>query len=757
MEKEYIFSGIVRSRSDDRALPDAYVLLKSPQGKIITYSHTDSLGEYKFKHKSLDKSFIVEISFVGFNSREIEVEFKHEKEISNLSIIYLDESIELKAAVVTHKQLIRATDEGYLYDVESDSLGGSTKILNLLSKLPFLDIGINNKIQYFGRSAGIVYLLNGKRSILFKSSDLILKMIAGKNIKSIELIPNPLPPFDRADAVVNIVTKGSLFDGVLFGASLLLNGANNLNITPKISIIGNNLKNSFVLDFEKSNSVPLFNTSIYTLRELLSQNGEIINNEGIESYSTMSHDLSGYSISASYSRVIKKENSFTIGFGASKFINSSSLTLENFFESNSLKDFTSITEKEAENHQYSLSLGYSKGSDRGKGFNINYSVGFSEGTDLFKREDLYSDYLDTTWTTSSKALFTNNIVSNFNLPLSATKNINVTAQYALTLINSRYEHKEELKSFSLKYLQNDLNIESGYSFRIKKKTFLIKGTLNYFNYFGGESFYNQSNSPLGYNNLNLIPSLTFSMIPGLGKTFKINYNRLSIKPSENQINPYVDESNPLYLRTGNPNLKPSVTNYLYFNFGYQKRRHTLSFIVKGGYSLKPIMQYNTVTDSGVHISTFENIGKRSEVSLRYYHRYLFSREFELTSTLEYSFRNQYVREWYQSHFIDYSLSGKYNINAFHKLSAQVGTRPGSQSTSPQSTRSYNYFTNTLTYFGSTKNARLNYMIILNNIGKLKKREESLVRYESTQVHTEYLTTGMNISIKISYMFGQVDY
>ncbi len=51
--------------------------------------------------------------------------------------------------------------------------------------------------------------------------------------------------------------------------------------------------------------------------------------------------------------------------------------------------------------------------------------------------------------------------------------------------------------------------------------------------------------------------------------------------------------------------------------------------------------------------------------------------------------------------------------------------------------------------------KFNYMLIINNIGKLKRTEKSFMHYQFYNVYSEITNAGMTISMKLSYLFGRV--
>ncbi|MGB5943730.1 MAG: outer membrane beta-barrel protein [Leeuwenhoekiella sp.] len=79
-------------------------------------------------------------------------------------------------------------------------------------------------------------------------------------------------------------------------------------------------------------------------------------------------------------------------------------------------------------------------------------------------------------------------------------------------------------------------------------------------------------------------------------------------PSIQQLSPYVDVSNPLFIRTGNPNLNPTVQNRFNLNFNTYNVAKEANFYVYSRYDIQSndIIQ-KTENDGGVRTSTFVNV------------------------------------------------------------------------------------------------------------------------------------------------------
>ena len=65
---------------------------------------------------------------------------------------------------------------------------------------------------------------------------------------------------------------------------------------------------------------------------------------------------------------------------------------------------------------------------------------------------------------------------------------------------------------------------------------------------------------------NVLPNGRFQYTFGRGRTFTADYRTRVNAPSVSQLQPVVDNSNPLYIRSGNPDLRPEYTHTLNINY-----------------------------------------------------------------------------------------------------------------------------------------------------------------------------------------------
>jgi outer membrane receptor protein involved in Fe transport len=97
-----------------------------------------------------------------------------------------------------------------------------------------------------------------------------------------------------------------------------------------------------------------------------------------------------------------------------------------------------------------------------------------------------------------------------------------------------------------------------------------------------------------------------------GEDLRLSYTRRTNRPSNSQLNPTINYSNPYLLKQGNINLLPEFTHSVEFSYSKEWERHSLSAAAYYKYSDNQIARLVTY-DSLVDISTvtYQNAAKRT--------------------------------------------------------------------------------------------------------------------------------------------------
>lgn len=150
-------------------------------------------------------------------------------------------------------------------------------------------------------------------------------------------------------------------------------------------------------------------------------------------------------------------------------------------------------------------------------------------------------------------------------------------------------------------------------------------------------------SDLSRTVVNLSPMLRFHYRFSKQATLILNYNGSTSQPSMTQLQPVEDNSNPLRIVVGNPDLKPRYTNNLRLSFNKftPERQRAMMFSLSGSYTLNDIVS-KTLYDSqtGAQRTTYENVNGNYNLDARaMLNTPLRNKHFTINSTSSASFRN----------------------------------------------------------------------------------------------------------------------
>ena len=111
------------------------------------------------------------------------------------------------------------------------------------------------------------------------------------------------------------------------------------------------------------------------------------------------------------------------------------------------------------------------------------------------------------------------------------------------------------------------------------------------------------------NFTNFVPSVAYKYSFSKQKSFSLNYNGNTKQPNVNQLQPVLNNSNPLYITVGNKDLNLAFTHRINFNYNSYKVLTSQNIYFYGSYSFTNNDIINNVkTDSkGASVSTYTNL------------------------------------------------------------------------------------------------------------------------------------------------------
>jgi hypothetical protein len=159
------------------------------------------------------------------------------------------------------------------------------------------------------------------------------------------------------------------------------------------------------------------------------------------------------------------------------------------------------------------------------------------------------------------------------------------------------------------YFDNDYNYAGG--------GINYKANMNGWNYTVGatlqqaelSSILQGKTEPISQSFFNVLPNLQIQIGKNRYRTFRMFYNGTTRQPSVSQLQPVVDNSDPLNLKVGNPNLKQEFTNNVRINYNsfdpYTMK--SLFIFVNARQSLNAIVSADSFGRNGGRITTYDNV------------------------------------------------------------------------------------------------------------------------------------------------------
>ncbi|WP_426668874.1 outer membrane beta-barrel protein [Mucilaginibacter sp. McL0603] len=580
-----------------------------------------------------NNSYEIVLVFVGYKNKTIPVNSAGNTiDIGKVSLS--PSSSQLKEVSVTAaRPLMKQEVDRIAYDVQADPDSKALSVLDMMRKVPLLTVDGNDNIQLKGNS-NYKILINGKESALVaKNPSDVLKAMPSTNIEKIEVITTPPAKYDAEglSGIINIITKKNADQGYNIGFNSRFNsvfGAGyNINGTLKQGKFGMSLFAGFgsngdlTTGFGNSQNISNGKTTIEqtgTNRQKgnFHYGGTELSYE-IDTLNliTASVDLFGNDQHQNSNQVSKTE---TLGTPAQGYIPVEGYTLQNINHGTFTGFDASI------NYQ----LGFKKSKDELLTFSYKYSYApnkqFNDNVFSDRFNYQYPDYQQY----NDAGDKDHTIQVDYASPLTKTISIEAGAKAILRDNYSNY-HVDDRDSLTQQYMTNDTltnnftyhqNIYSLYnSYQLKLDKWTGKAGLRLEHTAISADFTSAGvTTAPSYNNL--IPSVS---IQRNFKTSSLNFGftqRIQ-RPGIFQLNPFVDRSNPNFVSSGNPALKPELDNTFeltYSNFTKNAINVGLSY----AFSNNSIQNVSTLhqelvndTLKTVTYTTFENLGTNKTLGL----------------------------------------------------------------------------------------------------------------------------------------------
>ncbi len=609
-------SGTVFDSKDGSALNGVAVkILNIKDSSLVKGTETNPKGFFSVSNLPVN-SYLLSLSYTGYRTNYKKLNFDagaYELKFDTLKLSpdgYVTEEIKVESETPD----IRFEDEKKIFDAEklTSTKGGTA--LDVLRKVPMVDVDANDNVTLRG-SSNVLILIDNK-PMKFGS----LKQVPADAIKNVEIITNPSAKYESegVTGIINIVMQpktdnilgynGYVYSGIRSNLDSWYIGAG-LNFKKnKWSLFASGGGGSF--KFENSGtSKTIYENPASVFDSYSDGNGK---------------NKFGYlSLGAEYEISKGHSTGMDLYINRSNFVNSSNGKSSNYNQFGTLTSFYMNGMSYDGNYgSNSASLYYNgKFDNKGKELSAEFSYGWDNNANEGDEFQQYYDSLVLPLPNPLRQISnTENKNSNFKAQTDYThpfgENTKMETGYKGTFrFNDNDYTYDTLNYFINGFVRNtdltnrfklDEKINAVYgtfSHRIKgfkfKLGLRVENTHTY-----GELVTDGRNFTKDYTDF--FPTASVSQKLGMTNEIQLSYSRRITRPNIWRLNPFVNKYNNRYISYGNPELLPEFTNSfeLSYNFFSNIASVTASLFYRKSYDV--ISTYSVLADSVTTVTTYKN-------------------------------------------------------------------------------------------------------------------------------------------------------
>jgi outer membrane receptor protein involved in Fe transport len=561
-------------------------LLNQADRKPVQGMQTDENGLFNFKSIP-PGSYILRVGFVGYQTYQRSGIIINSNAPINLGEIRLRTS----GANVLKEVVVEGTVpdmqigiDRKVFNVDQSLVSQSGSVTDLLSDIPSISVDADGAVSLRG-SSSVRILIDGKPSAM-AGSDItqVLQSLPSNSVQRVEVITNPSSKYDAEgqSGIINIVLKKNLRTGL--NGAVTASGGTYRNYNGGIAL--NYRDSSFNYygnyDFRKFRRL----SEGYSDTRYFENNGIIDNtNEG---------DRSGNAHTAKLGFDYFIDQTTTIGLSGNVSIRDNQRNEDIFYRYENLPDLegtsTRYSRQTEDDFGYDLNLDFKKEFKRpGEVLTFNGAYGRNKEDGVNTFNQAFSNPLSPADRQINDTYERGN---NINLQLDYTRPINedskFEAGYRTTIeqddesqISTRFDpasnrflpdynvsnkfNLEEIVHAGYFNYQNKLNKNLGYQIGLRAEQAYLNTVTENVNPTTPE---NERFTPGRLDYFRVYPSIFLTQSFSNEQQLQLSYTRRVNRPNGWQVNPFINISDPLNIRQGNPNLKPEDIHS--FELGYTR-------------------------------------------------------------------------------------------------------------------------------------------------------------------------------------------
>ena len=644
-DKKIVIKGVVIDSATSKPLDFTTVVLldestKQPVNSMLTKDN----GIFEFT-APVGKSYAISLAYLGYRPKIIPVAATQGELMVNLgNISMLPLAGQLKeVSIVGSKPLLHQDIDRISFDVQADPESKANDALDMLRKVPMITVNSSDVIQLKGSDHFQIFI-NGKPSALMANNPSeVLKSIPAATIKRVEVITVPPSKYDGQGlaGIINIITLEKNDEGV--SGSVFARYNNKVGERGSISVAAKEGKLSvntfFGLGYQKlTDTKGGSELTTFSPSTNLSQQGRNVNkanmNNGRAQLSFEADSLNLLTATIDFVDRHFTQNTFRL----SQFVALPD-SLKQSYQLNNLGDNKTSAFDVGANYQ----MGFKHNKDELLTLSYQYSYTSGKQDNSVSADSRFNynrnDYDQQNGTASKEQTFQLDF-------LRPVKKLTIEAGAKAILRNNSSDFAEQQLTGGqyipdtaltdhFNYHQNVYSLYNSYQLKISQWVFKAglraEGTV-----ISGDFATNTSQISQHY--FNITPAISIQRNTTKSGTFTLGYTERIERPSIVQLNPFVDRSNPEFIITGNPALRP-VLNHL-FELSYSKfGKISVNGSLNYAFANNNIQSVTSLLNDTLSETTYLNVGKNESAGIN------LSANYPVTDKLDLNVNAQLARVW----------------------------------------------------------------------------------------------------------------
>lgn len=579
-----------------------------------------------------ERNYILKVSYIGKQSNSVDVFVPSGTGVWQIKDIKMKDDAQLlkEIVVAAQKPLIKTDTDKIIYSIEDDKDASVSSALDMMRKVPMVTVDGDDNIQLQGSSNFLIYVDGKPSSLMSNNPSDVLKSLPASTIKNIEVITEPGARYDAEGTagVINIVTVKRILDGytasVNAEAHVVKEYGGGAFLSMKSGKLGLTANYNYATEEE-----PL--TDMQSVREnFADENSSLLQQTGTKHEVEKIHR--GF-LEATYE--IDSLNLISIGaniFHKKQHEYSDYLVEMSDRQGNGIYSYNRNSYNYPSSGTIEVNADYQhETSLKGEMLTLSYRFTNKPSSDENRTFiDPVSNYSGSQIWDSNTANTNEHVFQvDYVRPVWEKHELEMGAKYVMRFSSSEIIRRT-MDSESGEWVEQDEQyVDFGHNQHISALYFGdsfrwnrigIKGGVRAEGTFQSVNYRNAPENNFRTSFVDIVPNLSLSYSIADNQQIRMGYNMRIRRAGIDRLNPYVDETDPLNISYGNPDLDSEKSHRVNLNYGLFTRNFNMNATIGHSFVNNSIESYTFMDPErpNVAVTTYGNIGRRNETRLSLY-------------------------------------------------------------------------------------------------------------------------------------------